>query len=361
MKTIIIYSLMILMTISCRKSFEQDAVKSAVKIVNGSEIIENDPTIKTTVAIFPSSMAAGPHCTGTLIGKNHVVTAAHCLKSKPYKIGFGIKGKDSSFKVVNYKVHPSYSSWRQTGDIGVVTFEGTINPSEHVPVAIAEATAGLEVIITGYGVTGEPKRDSGTLRTVETTVGQIKESTKEFVSSRDGKGACFGDSGGPVYIEENGGYKVIGATSRGASCEAGDGIYTDVGKYKDWLKEAFSELGTPLEEVEAPGGNLDNSDDEMISPSLDLNVAFEDAAKGSYLWVSSDKNTAKVVLCADADFCEGSADQIELVKVGKNNSRRLFFRSPSSLGIKARIKIKIISYASSGEVLKTRDLNVKAR
>ena len=296
MKFINVYSLMILLLFSCQDSLKTEP---EVKIVNGSLVELSDPTIKTTVAIFPSSMAATPHCTGTLIGKNHVVTAAHCLKSKPYKIGFGLKGKDSSFKVLAYKIHPSYSRWRQTFDIGVVTFEGTIDPAKHVPVALAEASEGMEVIVTGYGVTGERRSDSGTLRTVETTVGRLMDSSKEFMSSRDGKGACFGDSGGPVYIKDNGGYKVIGATSRGTSCEAGDGIYTDVGKHKEWLQQAFSELNTPLEDIDAPPTEVSPEAPEEVgvNPSLELKIAFEDVSKGSYLWVSTDKNTSREYLC----------------------------------------------------------------
>ncbi len=363
MKSILIYSLLILLLVSCRGSWQADPKQSEVKIVNGSLVELSDPTIKTTVAIFPSSRAASPHCTGTLIGKNHVVTAAHCLKSKPYKIGFGLKGKDTSFKVSGYKIHPSYSRWRQTFDVGVVTFEGTIDSSKHVPVGLAQASEGMEIIVTGYGVTGERRSDSGTLRTVQTTVGKLIGSSKEFMSSRDGKGACFGDSGGPVYIIEDGRYKVIGATSRGASCEVGDGIYTDVGRHKEWLKQAFSDLNVPFEDVDAATSAVspEKLEGGSVSPSLSLKLAFEDVAKGSYIWVSTDKNTSRVIVCANSDDCEKSSSKIELVRVSEKSDRRLFFRTRTTIGVKERIKLTILSYDNGGGVLKKRDVNVKAR
>ena len=130
----------------------------------------------------------------------------------------------------------------------------------------------MEVIVTGYGVTGERSSDSGTLRTVETTVGRLMDSSKEFMSSRDGKGACFGDSGGPVYIKDNGGYKVIELPLE-AHLEAGDGIYTNVGKHKEWLQQAFSELNTPLEDIDAPPTEVSLEAPEEVGKSF---IGIED-------------------------------------------------------------------------------------
>ena len=80
-----------------------------------------------------------------------------------------------------------------------------------------------------------------------------------------------------------------------------------------------------------------------------------------HISVSTDKNTSRVSLCAKSVDCEKSSGKIELVRVNKTSDRRLFFRTLTSIGIKERTKLTILSLPSNGEVLNKRDLNVNTK
>lgn len=61
-----------------------------------------------------------------------------------------------------------------------------------------------------------------------------------FWSARRSLSACNGDSGGPLFLEKDGHYKVMGILSRGideVNCYEGN-IYTNVAskKARDWIK-----------------------------------------------------------------------------------------------------------------------------
>jgi MYXO-CTERM domain-containing protein len=62
----------------------------------------------------------------------------------------------------------------------------------------------------------------------------------EFVVSGNGKDTCFGDSGGPVYLDTPRGPVVIGAVSRGLDGSAtpcgGGGIYVRTDKVAAWIE-----------------------------------------------------------------------------------------------------------------------------
>ncbi|QQP55765.1 Serine proteinase stubblelike, partial [Caligus rogercresseyi] len=50
--------------------------------------------------------------------------------------------------------------------------------------------------------------------------------------------ACFGDSGGPLIVEENGRCTVVGVVSYGFGCSTQfvAGVYTRVTEFMDWIK-----------------------------------------------------------------------------------------------------------------------------
>ena len=244
---------------------------------------------------------------------------------------------------------------------------------------IGQSKDGMDIIISGYGVTSQRKRDSGTLRIVETTIGKIDSSNKEFHSSRDDKGACFGDSGGPVYIKEGGHIKVIGATSRGSYCDRGDGIYSDVGLHKDWIVSAFEELGAPYGEptpvsVVAGGDVVDsNESGSSLDPSANVNggenivdssngqlkVAVEDGVKGSYLWVSASPFSEKTEFCINDRVCSEQSTRYSTEKFRSENKGFAFYRSANKLSIKNSISLTIINYLADGTENNRRTVNLK--
>jgi endonuclease G len=64
-----------------------------------------------------------------------------------------------------------------------------------------------------------------------------------------GKDTCNGDSGGPAYLRQAGGYVVAGLTSRAtrsAAVNCGDGgIYVRPSAFRDWINGVLAEAGLP--------------------------------------------------------------------------------------------------------------------
>ncbi|MFB9305513.1 trypsin-like serine protease, partial [Kibdelosporangium philippinense] len=66
--------------------------------------------------------------------------------------------------------------------------------------------------------------------------------------------ACYGDSGGPALVQANGGWQLVGATSRsgGTNSTCGTGtdnaVYTDVVAYRQWIDSTIGG-GEPCQAV----------------------------------------------------------------------------------------------------------------
>jgi hypothetical protein len=228
-----------------------------VKIVGGSVVsVDTDPVMHSTVALIGN----GSICTGTLIGPNQIITAAHCLTNTfGLKIASGTNPTPTpGLRIIKVRKHPRWS--QGPFDVGIVVFEGTLPPNLR-PVAITplgEISSGQQTILAGYGVTGEVRSDSGTLRKVTARIKNFQTLDKEFSMQEGlGVGSCYGDSGGPAYIELNGVLTVIGATSRGNNCDSGDGIYGDVRYFQGWFKCTAKEFGKPLKILANDTSNVD--------------------------------------------------------------------------------------------------------
>lgn len=248
----------IALSTSCKPNAGENA--SDVKIIGGNVASENDPVTRSTMFLYMerqgNGAVSGGSCTGTLIGPNQIATAAHCLSdgARLVSIGYGSRVQRlQGIGSIRWKVHERYVGAQEqlTFDLAVITFDGNLPTSlKPTPVGIAsDVVAGREVIFAGYGLTATNNlRIDEQLRRVTSSIDQIDTLNGEILDKEDGLGTCQGDSGGPMYVESPSGLRVIGATSRGQmSCEAGDGVYTNLPHYRQWMAEAFTNLGKPLQ------------------------------------------------------------------------------------------------------------------
>lgn len=233
----ILQLILFLSLIGCGNEYKENSFEE-FGIVGGRKVIDSrDAVYRSTMAIISNGKVI---CTGTLIGPNQVVTAAHCIDSITH-VGHGFYGGRNMRRVVASIKYPNTRA-----DIALLLFSGSMG-SEVRPVSIAPVPRSGRVMLAGYGTTRERGNNRGKLRKVTSSIGQVYG--HEFTLRRDGRGACYGDSGGPVFIRNRWGLAVVGATSRqGASrtCNAGDGVFTSVYVFKDWLHRTASRYNVPF-------------------------------------------------------------------------------------------------------------------
>jgi MYXO-CTERM domain-containing protein len=217
-----------------------------------------------TVALMSGGFA---FCTGTLIGPKVVLTAGHCvagIRVDEVKIGAKNWWSDPG-EVIEVAEAIEYPDSQSTYDVGLLLLE---EASKTAPRAIAmdcvvddHLANGAEVQIVGFGVTEEDgtgyNTDLNEAASVvldkschDDVIGGIvsgcHDSVRpagEIVAGGGGTDACFGDSGGPLYLKTDEGDFLVGVTSRaflGADyrypCRDG-GIWVRPDAVIDWIEE----------------------------------------------------------------------------------------------------------------------------
>jgi secreted trypsin-like serine protease len=235
----------------------------------GGEDVTNEIFAKHIVAIHNDQR--GYWCTGSLIGRNTVVTAAHCFMDDPsaHTIYFSksvIQFDNAQSKVTAYKIHPQYNAtaWTNRNDLAIATFSGSY-PTGYEPINFPStddlANIGGEFFATGFGST-TARRDiqndgAGVLRytRIKLDTQVLTPAQNQFtVDQTNGHGVCFGDSGGPAFIKRGDQRIIIGVASAVYSNDEEakkhpdydvcryNGIYISVYPYKDWIQKTSAEL-----------------------------------------------------------------------------------------------------------------------
>ena len=267
-------------------------------IIGGTYVAENSTIGASTVGIYDTENESA--CTGTLITKTVIITAAHCVTTKHHnlRIVFGNElsatlnsrepdiQKEFVRRATASIVHPLYTGddekLAEWNDIALIQFSGNL-PTGYKPVQMLDDQSllkkGTVVTMAGYGSTrvqvtniNEKKIpnlkkaiETGDITCDEPEIGEKQKCYKiEFKGEDDllmttallesllsseirldesnGHSTCAGDSGGPAFMEVQGNYVFFGITSRGSYACDSHGIYTNALYFKSWIDTSLKLL-----------------------------------------------------------------------------------------------------------------------
>ncbi|MEK6580603.1 MAG: trypsin-like serine protease [Bdellovibrionota bacterium] len=223
-------------------------------IIGGDLVPETDPVLKSTVAVTSGNSL----CTGSLIAKDIVVTAAHCVSNATeMSVVFtrDLAKSGVSAEVLGAIINPNYDPFgsKDNSDIAVLQIKGTL-PRGYTSAAImptkTKLNNGQVVKLAGFGISNAFTHvGAGVLRKVNVNVRDSAFSRSEVTLDQTrGKGACHGDSGGPAFvITKTGQLQLWGVTSRGAPDDTADdcahgAVYTKINSHRSFISKAMAQL-----------------------------------------------------------------------------------------------------------------------
>ncbi|KAG8586617.1 hypothetical protein GDO81_005432 [Engystomops pustulosus] len=205
-----------------------------------------------------------PFCGGTILSKQFILTAAHCINQTKYiKVIVGEmntqrKEAGEAIHIVDkIIIHPKFVRLTYDFDIAVIKLKEAINYTDNIiPACLPDPDFAEEVLmkereamVSGFGRLHERGAQATKLQKLNVPYVSrqtCKESSKFSITDnmfcagydKEVKDACQGDSGGPHVTPYKDTYFVTGIVSWGEGCaqQGKYGVYTKVSKLNKWLK-----------------------------------------------------------------------------------------------------------------------------
>ncbi len=249
-------------------------------VINGQKLTSQGRLSKSLVFLvhqLSKGSESASLCTGTLISRDIVLTAAHCVdgglestRAERLAVVFGndplcaLSKKDQTNirKAEKIILHPDWSTSNSGGvDLALVKLSSDA-PWETRAMDVANDLPSLdddrEIFGAGYGRTTDYEDAEGDqpylriakLRPQNRVPNQgiiNNPASRRLIFNQKSEGSlCRGDSGGPAVVIEGGAAKVIGVASfvwdpTVTTCKSYV-VHTSVSYYREWLMETYEKL-----------------------------------------------------------------------------------------------------------------------
>lgn len=180
-------------------------------------------------------------CTGTVVSKRAVISAAHCVEDGVEEIEI-VTGR-GSFWTTNLAGHPDfgYQNDLEINDVSIII------SNQDLPVRIAKLhKAGSlnrseTAVIAGYGL--DENENAGLLKAAPTKIDSFTGSaiTIRYFSNQGLGNTCSGDSGGPLFVKRGNDWLLAGVTSNGILDNCGSGDVSNFANLADNSNRDFIE------------------------------------------------------------------------------------------------------------------------
>jgi Trypsin len=232
--------------------------RPAAALVGGAELTQGD--VAQNVVMIRS--ARGARCTGVVLARDIVLTAAHCTSdATELTVYRGTDAGAESDKVIAVAAHPQYDAKgyaKSQVSVDLALLKLALPLSDLGPVVIRERVPlpGERLLVAGFGdAAAGSSAGLGALQTATlTAIGEPSSLQLRLADPAShggavaGLGSCRGDSGGPVFEWSGGRFILVGVLSwsNGPNMSTGCGGITGatpIARHRRWIVKTTKRMG----------------------------------------------------------------------------------------------------------------------
>jgi secreted trypsin-like serine protease len=232
--------------------------RPATALVGGAQLAQGD--VAQNVVLIRS--ARGARCTGIVLARDIVLTAAHCTSdATELTVCRGTEAGAQSYKVIAVAPHPqydarSYANAQAPVDLALLKLELPLSYSGSVVMRERVPVPGERFLVAGFGdaAAGCPAELGALQSATLTAIGEPSSLQLRLVDPAShggtvaGLGSCRGDSGGPVFEWSGGRFILVGVLSwsNGPNMSTGCGGITGatpIARHRQWIVKTTKRMG----------------------------------------------------------------------------------------------------------------------